>query len=84
MDRESPESYMEPTAQGLEEAEEFVKYTLAKKCSRIYPCITPRFIPTCTMESMKGSEKNTEFEFDLNIVPLRSVVSSLNLACEVV
>ena len=57
MDRESPESYMEPTAQGLEEAEEFVKYALAKKCSRIYPCITPRFIPTCTMESMKGSEK---------------------------
>lgn len=54
MDRESPDSYMEPTEQGLLEAEEFVQFTLAKKCSRIYPCITPRFIPTCTVESMKG------------------------------
>lgn len=54
MDRESPDSYMEPTEQGLIDAEEFIKFTLAKKCSRIYPCITPRFIPTCTVESMKG------------------------------
>ena len=30
------------------------RYALGKKCSRIYPCITPRFIPTCTIESMKG------------------------------
>jgi hypothetical protein len=40
-----------PTAQ---EAEEFIKYTLSRKCGRIYPCITPRFIPTCTMELMQG------------------------------
>jgi guanine deaminase len=54
MDRESPEDYMETTEQGLKDAEEFVQYTLSKKSSRIYPCITPRFIPTCTVESMKG------------------------------
>lgn len=54
MDRESPDSYMEPTDQGLKDAEEFVQYALAKNCSRVYPCITPRFIPTCTFESMKG------------------------------
>ena len=39
MDRESPESYMEPTAQGLLEAEEFVKYELGRqyrwKCSTV-------------------------------------------------
>lgn len=57
MDRESPDDYMEPTQQGLADAEEFVKYTLAKKSTRVYPCITPRFIPTCTMESMKGLAK---------------------------
>ncbi|KAG1674922.1 hypothetical protein FOA52_014715 [Chlamydomonas sp. UWO 241] len=45
---------IEGTAQGLADAEEFVQYALATKCSRVYPCITPRFIPTCTMESMKG------------------------------
>ena len=54
MDRESPDSYVESTEQGLIDAEEFVKFTLAKNSSRIYPCITPRFIPTCTVESMKG------------------------------
>eukprot|EP00798_Chlamydomonas_sp_ICE-L_P022725 gene22725-29885_t len=54
MDRESPDMYQETTEQGLAEAEEFVKYTLAKKSTRIYPCITPRFIPTCTIEIMKG------------------------------
>jgi len=40
--------------QGLREAEEFVQYAQAKQCSRLYPCITPRFIPTCTIEMMKG------------------------------
>ncbi|KAL6750281.1 hypothetical protein V8C86DRAFT_2816921 [Haematococcus lacustris] len=54
MDRESPDSYMEPTQQGIEEAEAFIKYTLAKKCGRLYPCITPRFIPTCTVEMMRA------------------------------
>ncbi len=54
MDRESPEYYMEPTQQGLEEAETFIKYTMSQKCGRLYPCITPRFIPTCTFEMMKG------------------------------
>lgn len=52
--RESPDDYVEPTEQGLIDAEEFVKYALSKNSSRIYPCITPRFIPTCTIESMKG------------------------------
>ncbi|KAG2454759.1 hypothetical protein HYH02_000594 [Chlamydomonas schloesseri] len=54
MDRHSPEDYVEATADGIRDAEEFIKYTQGKKCSRIEPCITPRFIPTCTPELMKG------------------------------
>jgi len=54
MDRESPDHYMESFEQGLKEAEEFVQYAQAKQCSRLYPCITPRFIPTCTIEMMKA------------------------------
>ncbi|GLC37407.1 hypothetical protein PLESTM_000580300 [Pleodorina starrii] len=54
MDRHSPDDYVEDTADGLRDAEAFVTYTLGKKCSRIEPCITPRFIPTCTPELMKG------------------------------
>jgi hypothetical protein len=41
--------------QGLQETEEFVLYTQAKQCSRLYPCITPRFIPTCSVKMMKGA-----------------------------
>lgn len=54
MDRHSPDNYIEPLEQGLKEAEEFIQYTLAKASHRIQPCITPRFIPTCTPEMMKG------------------------------
>lgn len=54
MDCHSPDNYIEETEDGLREAEEFVQYTIAKGCSRIQPCITPRFIPTCTPTLMKG------------------------------
>ncbi|GFR42050.1 hypothetical protein Agub_g2866 [Astrephomene gubernaculifera] len=54
MDRHSPSDYIESTSEGLRDAEAFIRYTLDKKCSRIQPCITPRFIPTCTPELMKG------------------------------
>ncbi|GFR42051.1 hypothetical protein Agub_g2867, partial [Astrephomene gubernaculifera] len=54
MDRHSPSDYIESTSEGLRDAEAFIRYTLHKKCSRIQPCITPRFIPTCTPELMKG------------------------------
>ncbi|GLC60250.1 hypothetical protein PLESTB_001590700 [Pleodorina starrii] len=54
MDRLSSDDYIESVPDGLRDAEAFVTYTLGKKCSRIEPCITPRFIPTCTPELMKG------------------------------
>ncbi|KXZ46833.1 hypothetical protein GPECTOR_40g567 [Gonium pectorale] len=54
MDRHSPDNYVEATQDGLRDAEAFIQYTLGRKCSRIQPCITPRFIPTCTPELMKG------------------------------
>lgn len=54
MDCNSPASYVEGTATGLQEAEEFIQYTLAQGRSLILPCIAPRFIPTCTPGMMKG------------------------------
>ena len=55
MDRESPDNYIECTEDGLRDAEVFINYTRALQSTRIYPCITPRFIPTCTIEMMKGN-----------------------------
>ncbi len=54
MDRHSPDDYVEATEDGLRDAEAFIIFTQDKKCSRIQPCITPRFIPTCTPQLMKG------------------------------
>ncbi|RLN47247.1 hypothetical protein BBJ28_00023407, partial [Nothophytophthora sp. Chile5] len=55
MDRNAPESYVSPsTAKCLEDAEEFVKYTLAKQNELVRPVVTPRFIPTCSPELLQG------------------------------
>lgn len=54
MDRNSPETYIEDAETGVAEADEFVQYCQAKDCTRVMPCITPRFIPTCSLDSMKS------------------------------
>ena len=75
MDRNSPEFYVESTAQSLAETERFVAAMLADESSgtggQVFdaggacvecaprgppalPVITPRFVPTCTMELMEG------------------------------
>uniref|UniRef100_A0A7S0VP69 Guanine deaminase n=1 Tax=Polytomella parva TaxID=51329 RepID=A0A7S0VP69_9CHLO len=54
MDQNSIEDYVEETNRSLEETETFVKYVRSKQCTRVDPCITPRFIPTCSMPLMKG------------------------------
>lgn len=55
MDRNAPETYMSPSAaQSLADAEEFVKYALAKENELVLPVITPRFIPTCSLELLRG------------------------------
>lgn len=54
MDRNSPADYVEDAAAGVSGAEEFVTYCQALGCPRVMPCVTPRFIPTCSLESMRS------------------------------
>ncbi|KAK9760485.1 hypothetical protein K7432_015431 [Basidiobolus ranarum] len=54
MDRNSPDFYIENTAQSLKDTESFIQYVLGKNNSRVIPIVTPRFVPSCTTELMKG------------------------------
>ncbi|KAI3657238.1 hypothetical protein MP638_006223 [Amoeboaphelidium occidentale] len=54
MDKNSPPDLTEDTKRSVQETKEFVEYVLAKKDSRLIPCITPRFAPSCTDELMKS------------------------------
>ncbi|MEF9934575.1 MAG: amidohydrolase family protein [Clostridium sp.] len=56
MDRNSPDFYIEETAQSLKDTEEFLKAT-SGKYDIVKPIITPRFVPTCTGELMQGLSK---------------------------
>lgn len=53
MDRNSPDFYIESTEQSLKDTEEFIKST-KDKYSLVKPIITPRFVPSCSLELMKG------------------------------
>lgn len=67
MDRNAPETYMSKSAQhALEEAEDFVKYTLAKANELLLPVLTPRFIPTCSLELLHGLGDLAE-QYDVHI-----------------
>ncbi|KAG7377914.1 hypothetical protein PHYPSEUDO_010853 [Phytophthora pseudosyringae] len=55
MDRNAPESYVSSsTDKCLAEAEEFIVYALSKGNELVKPVVTPRFVPTCSLELMKG------------------------------
>jgi len=55
MDRNSPDTLCETTAESLRDTEEFVSsFTYDNK---IRPILTPRFAPTCTRELMQGLGK---------------------------
>lgn len=55
MDQNAPEDYRSSSAkQSLEDAEAFVKYVLGKQSELVLPVITPRFIPTCSLELLEG------------------------------
>lgn len=54
MDQHSPDFYREDTAAGLAAAAEVVKHVEQLACSRILPCVIPRFIPTCSEEMLRG------------------------------
>jgi len=57
MDRNSPLHYIETTEESLRDTKQFVEYVLARESYKnglIVPVITPRFVPTCTVELMRG------------------------------
>jgi len=45
--------------EALKDAEDFVESVLALNSPLVQPVITPRFVPTCTIELMKGDIKKT-------------------------
>jgi len=52
MDRNSPDFYREQTEESLKETEKFVEDATGFRNTR--PILTPRFIPTCSDELMRG------------------------------
>lgn len=53
MDRNAPHNIIEETEQSLKDTEEILK-EYSNKYELVKPIITPRFVPTCTFELMKG------------------------------
>lgn len=53
MDRNSPDFYIEDTKKSLEDTEDYIRST-KDKYDLVKPIITPRFVPSCTEEMMKG------------------------------
>ncbi len=53
MDRNSPDTLIEPTAASLAETVRFVE-SFGSGAGRVRPILTPRFVPTCTEELMRG------------------------------
>jgi guanine deaminase len=53
-----PEYYVETTAGSLKDTEEFIKAVRRKfgegDAALVQPVITPRFVPTCSIELLKG------------------------------
>jgi len=54
MDRNSPEDYCETTAAALNSTELTAQSILSLNSELVRPVITPRFVPTCSRELMKG------------------------------
>ncbi|KAL4167184.1 hypothetical protein KRP22_012670 [Phytophthora ramorum] len=54
MDRNAPESYKLSTANSLQDAEDFIQYALDKQNELVKPVVTPRFVPTCSLQLLKG------------------------------
>eukprot|EP00971_Amphidinium_carterae_P190311 3777140-Amphidinium_carterae.1 len=53
MDRNSPEDYSAPAAQNVSETEELLDYCEGSCSSRIEGVITPRFVPTCSVDLLQ-------------------------------
>lgn len=70
MDRNCPEFLMENTENSLLETEEFLK-KYSNRYRRVKPIVTPRFVPTCSFELLKGLGSLAE-KYD---VPIQSHLS---------
>jgi guanine deaminase len=80
MDRNSPEDYVESTAQGLKDVKAFVEYVKETDKSTqpiVTPSIIPRFVPSCTSEMMNGlSEISSSASDNPNVrLPVHSHLS---------
>ncbi|GAB9475264.1 Guanine deaminase, partial [Globisporangium polare] len=66
MDRNAPETYVSSsTQQALDDAKRFVEYTLSKRNELVQPVLTPRFIPTCSLELLRGlGDLAAQYEYD--------------------
>ena len=53
MDRNCPDFYIENTEDSINDTEKFLEKVI-NKYDLVKPIITPRFVPTCTPEMMKG------------------------------
>lgn len=56
MDRNAPENLIESTEETIEETKRWLA-EIEGKYERVFPILTPRFIPSCTDEAMEGLEK---------------------------
>ena len=55
--RQSPEGYSESTADSLRDTEAFIKWVQQLADDKIEAVVTPRFVPTCTPELLRGLGK---------------------------
>lgn len=77
MDRNSPDFLREETSVSLAETEKWLLNT-KDRFKRVKPIITPRFVPTCTDELMKGlGELATKYN-----VPIQSHLSENLAECD--
>lgn len=65
MDTFCPEYICEDTNESIKDTERWIKDTLGKY-KMVHPCITPRFIPTCTSEILEAMGKFAK-KYDLHI-----------------
>lgn len=77
MDRNSPDILVETTEDSLNETKEWLE-SYGNKYELVKPIITPRFVPTCTSELMKGlGQLATQYQ-----VPIQSHISENKGECE--
>lgn len=65
MDRNSPSYYIEETQKSIEDTVEFVEKTI-NKYKNVKPIITPRFVPSCTVNLMRELGDIAE-KYDLKV-----------------